>query len=81
MNPARLVDEMLERLAEVELAQDWPDLRVVEIRLEVVELERVPVHEVVTLRLEGLGLRQVVVGHVPDRDLVARAGRAGAANA
>ncbi len=50
VDPPLLVDEMLESLAEVELAQNRPDRRVVEVRLEVVELERVPVHELVALR-------------------------------
>ena len=50
MDPTRLVDEVLEGLAEVQLAQDRADARVVEVRLEVVELERVPVDEPVALR-------------------------------
>ena len=40
VDPAGLVDEVLERLAEVQLPEDRPDLRVVEVRLEVVEAER-----------------------------------------
>ena len=74
VDPALLVNKVLEGLAEVELAQDRPHGRIVEVRLEIVELERVPVNKLVALRAKLPGLGQVVVGHITDRDLVARRG-------
>ena len=53
MDPAALVDEVLEGLAEVQLAQDRSDRRVVEVRLEVVEPERVVADQPVALGLSA----------------------------